>query len=405
MRTTDNSSEPVTGESGSSRKRNSRVPEFEGLRGILASWVIFGHILLFSGFTYTAGWTGILFSPVLGVYVFMMLSGFVVTSALDSGSGNWSDFMRRRIFRIYPVYLICLALSIAMLPVSQNLASMQGSLEIGQSNSVRLQEVTENFGLYAVADLLLLQNLLPREQFPHAHETFLPPTWSLSLEWMFYLAMPMLFGLWCKRRSLRLTGFLLLMALIVFSHTAITRICPSLNLATASYFLTGIVSYGLWKRLPSTLSGAFPALAFWTCIGAGIACLPFSFKLWFAVMAVVLYDRFHRRRFWPIEAVRGLLTSPPVTFLGRISYSSYLFHWIAIEVCLFLLAAYFPQLQGRTAVAIFCCLTACPLTVAASWLLFKYVEGPMIALGSKKKSGAGSPRISPATPLSATSGH
>jgi peptidoglycan/LPS O-acetylase OafA/YrhL len=401
MRNTDNSTEPVTGESGS-RERKNRVPEFEGLRGILASWVILGHILLFSGFTYTAGLSGILFSPVLGVYVFMMLSGFVVTSALDAGSGNWSDFMRRRIFRIYPVYLICLALSILMIPVSRNVASTQSSLEIGRENSIRLQEVSDNFGIYAVADLLLLQNLMPREQFPHAHETFLPPTWSLSLEWMFYLVMPFLFGLLRRRGIVRLAGLAAVVAFVLLSHDSMTRICPSLNLATASYFLTGIASYSLWKWLPVVDSPRFASIAFWIAILSGIALLPLSFKVWFAVMGLILYDRFHRTRLGPLELVRSLLNSQPAAFLGRISYSGYLVHWIVIEVCLFLGAVYFPQIKGNFSTAVFCCLTVFPLTYAASHLLFKYVEAPMIRLGSKSNPRAHLRGQLPATEIAAT---
>ncbi len=383
-----NGPENVTTEDRTGGKKH-RIPEFEGLRGILAAWVIFGHILLFSGFAYTEGLFGIIFSPVLGVYVFMMLSGFVVTCALDSGKSTWPDFMRRRFFRIYPVYLICLALSILMIPVSRNVASTQSSLEIGQENSIRLQEVSDNFGIYAVADLLLLQNLLPREQFPHAHETFLPPTWSLSLEWMFYLVMPFVFGLLPRRGIVRLAGLAAVVALVLLSHDSITRICPSLNLATASYFLTGIASYFLWKWLPAVDSPRFASIAFWIAVLSGVALLPLSFKVWFAVMGLILYDRFHRARLGPLELVRSLLNSRPAAFLGRISYSGYLVHWIAIEVCLFLGAVYFPQIKGNFSTAVFCCLTVFPLTYAASHLLFKYVEAPMIRLGSKSISWSG----------------
>lgn len=381
MQNKENGPENVPAEEGTGGKKH-RIPEFEGLRGILASWVIFGHILLFSGFVYTDGLFGIIFSPVLGVYVFMMLSGFVVTCALDSGKSGWTEFMRRRFFRIYPVYLICLALSIVMMPVSRHVASTQANLEIGRENFTRLQEASDNFGIYVTADLLLIQNLLPREQFPHAHETFLPPTWSLSLEWMFYLVMPFLFVLLRQRGLLRLAGLVAVIAFVFFSHDSITRICPSLNLATASYFLTGIGSYFLWKCLPAIRKGWFPAVAFWTSILAGIACLPLSFKVWFAIMGLILYDRFHRQRPVPLEWIRSLLNSRTMTFLGRISYSSYLIHWIAIEVCLFLGSAYFPLSGGSLATAVFCCLTALPLTWGVSHLLFRYVEAPMIRLGS-----------------------
>ena len=44
----------------------------------------------------------VLFSPVLGVYAFMMLSGFVITGALNQRQEGWCRFMARRFFRLYP---------------------------------------------------------------------------------------------------------------------------------------------------------------------------------------------------------------------------------------------------------------------------------------------------------------
>jgi peptidoglycan/LPS O-acetylase OafA/YrhL len=85
------------------------------IRGVMALWVV-GHHLQFElgllGYHY-AGW---LFRPgYVGVDVFFVLSGFVITAVhrdmMLSGTG---DFFIRRIFRIYPLHLFVLALILAL---------------------------------------------------------------------------------------------------------------------------------------------------------------------------------------------------------------------------------------------------------------------------------------------------
>ena len=369
-----------------SAAQSPRFSELEGLRGFLAAWVIFGHILLFSGFTYTDGLFGILFSPVLGVYVFMMLSGFVITCALDAKQSSWVDFMWRRFLRIYPVYVACIALAILCVGISHEVAGHSALQEIGAENSNRLLEVEQNFSLYVFADAFLLQNLLPREHFPHAHETFLPPTWSLSLEWMFYLVMPMLIGLLRQRWQVRSLGVGAIVVLVALFQKQAEFICPSLSLANGSYFLTGIVSYYVWKHLPSFRGKRqwIAVVAFWIVLGSGMAVLSLPFKMWFAVMAMLLYTRVHTTRIWVFESFRWVLNCQPINYLGKISYSSYLLHWIVIEVCLFLGLHWIPQMEGRLALAMYCCPAVFAVTYAASHLMFKFVEQPFINLGKTR---------------------
>lgn len=362
-----------------------RLTEFEGIRGLLAAWVIFGHILLFSGYTYRDGLFGILFSPVLGVYVFMMLSGFVITYALDTRHVDWFAFMKRRFFRIYPIYALSIALAIASLGISQRVAEHFAPQHFAAENAERLAEVSQHFALYVGADALLLQTLLPRPIFPHAHETFLPPTWSLSLEWLFYLAMPFVLCLLRQSWPKRAFGLAAIAVVIALLHDKVAVVSPSLCLANGSYFLCGIISYYVWRHLPEARGKyRWPALiAFWLVLGLGFASLGLSYKIWLGIMALLLYRRVHPKPIRVLEWNRWLLTTPPLQFLGRVSYSSYLLHWIVIENSLFLGISLFPQWEGRFELAIFCCLTAFPLTYAASHLAYKYIERPCIDLGTR----------------------
>jgi peptidoglycan/LPS O-acetylase OafA/YrhL len=202
---------------------------------------------------------------------------------------------------------------------------------------------------------------------------------------MFYLVMPFLIGMLRQRWLIKVAGLSAVVALTVLFHKQVAVICPSLSLAIGSYFLTGIVSYFLWKKIPA-IRGKYQwsaIIAFWAAFGIGFATLGLSFKMWFTIMVMLLYTRVHSQPIRVFEWMRSVLNYPPVNFLGRISYSSYLLHWIVIEVSLFVGLHWFPQMESRVILATFCCVTVFPITYAASHLLFKYVEQPCIQLGAR----------------------
>ena len=165
------------------KPRKAFVAEFEGLRGLLAAWVVFGHVLLFSGFQYQDGLFGIIFSPVLGVYVFMMLSGFVIFSSLDRRPTTWLSFMRRRFWRLLPVYLLCLGLAIALFDMSVAVSNSETLATFGPENLERLEDAQDHFETYLLADLTLLQCLLPRVWYPLADSCILASIHDLFSFW------------------------------------------------------------------------------------------------------------------------------------------------------------------------------------------------------------------------------
>jgi len=79
---------------GNTVKLPSFIPEFDGLRGLAISAVFLFHTRLFiPGF--------------LGVNLFFMLSGFLITGILLDTKGRPDYFVRfynRRILRIFPIY-------------------------------------------------------------------------------------------------------------------------------------------------------------------------------------------------------------------------------------------------------------------------------------------------------------
>ncbi len=362
----------------SSSSKSRFVAEFEGLRGILAAWVVFGHILLISGFTYRDDWFGILFSPVLGVYAFMMLSGFVITAALDQRPSTWAGFMLRRFFRLFPVYALCMSLAIILFDVSLCISQAPAMAEFGRQNLERLQDVERNFGIYVLADVTLLQCLLPKSCYPHANETFLVPTWSLTIEWLFYIVAPFL--IWMINRkilaaALGISGGMLL--LVVFDKE-FARWNDSFSINNAMHFLTGIASYYVWKYLPERKSCIWVRFGLWCAILAFFIPLNLPYKIWLAVMAVILYRRVHSGSFFFFEWPRQVLLSRPLQFLGRVSYVTYLLHWIVIEIVVFWLVQICPGVTDKFQVAAVCTAAVFPVTYVISDIIHRYLEVPLM---------------------------
>lgn len=82
---------------------NSKIDSLQYLRAFAALWVLFTHVL--QRLELKPG--GVSFAGQWGVDVFFLLSGFIIYYTTKEGS-NWKSFAIKRIFRIYPAYLICL---------------------------------------------------------------------------------------------------------------------------------------------------------------------------------------------------------------------------------------------------------------------------------------------------------
>src|SRR5262249_31376257 len=106
-----------------------------------------------------------------GVDLFFVLSGFLIYGHLFSKAPSYGSYVRKRIRRIYPVFLcvFCayLIASVCMPSVSK-LPTRPGAATA-----------------YVIENLLLLPGIFPIE-------SMITVTWSLSYELFFYLTIPIL---------------------------------------------------------------------------------------------------------------------------------------------------------------------------------------------------------------------
>jgi peptidoglycan/LPS O-acetylase OafA/YrhL len=178
----------------------SRLQGIEGLRALAACSVLVYHSWLYSAPDGLAvqPWPlrAVLPDLAFGVVLFFTLSGFLLyrpfVAAMLRGTPPPSvrRYLRNRVFRIAPAYLVILLL-VALL-LRSALSHAAGGLRAGPMTDPTL--LTEN--------ALLVQNYIPSSIL-----TGIGPAWSLAVEAVFYLALPALALLaWRLARSTSARG-------------------------------------------------------------------------------------------------------------------------------------------------------------------------------------------------------
>jgi peptidoglycan/LPS O-acetylase OafA/YrhL len=300
----------------------------DGLRAIAVLAVIIYHTEIFSflpgGFT--------------GVDVFFVISGYVISKSLSKKSSlrfssYLSEFYRRRIVRIVPALMVCLILtmiaSTLFIPSSwlSSTNSKTGLAAFGGISNFALVWHTDGY-------------FSPRVEFnPFLH------TWSLAVEEQFYLFFPLLFYIWLKLNKKRsVHGYLsrgLLLGLAILSlayacfetasdHDRAFYLLPSRfwELA-AGVLLFRMHSSNLCMPNSKRVSGMFLVSGIFL-LGIGFAystqgSFPFPWAIIpvFGTMLLIsgvtnVSDR---------SIIHKFLQSDLMTYIGRISFSLYLWHW------------------------------------------------------------------------------
>lgn len=378
----------------SSRNHHAFYSELESIRGIMAWWVVLGHI-----YSYLAVSLDFLpmvakkflLATVMPVNVFICLSGFVIAAAiLAKGSSGYGAFIVRRWFRIFPVYFICLFISIIFFDERIVARTQAGWLSVDQVKAYLDYAIVlkRDFYGYLVLALSLMQGSVPDQLMAHAGDAFLPPAWSLSLEWQFYIVAPALVVL--MSRSV-LMGGLTLTAMLFFSlflsRLGLTFSYGAFFPTRFSFFFIGICTAillsgesGEGNKRKSFLVCLVLALGAIVASGEGLSSFV-SAGLWVAsVMALVFQERFKMVR--PVVArVRSVLQVRALAWIGKISYSTYLIHVFVIDMVgfLFLKSGLLVQssilnLGGFVCAVVF-------LTLGSSILVHHWIEKPFIRLG------------------------
>lgn len=332
---------------------------------------------------------GMNFSGFIGVELFFVLSGFLIGGSLHRvflrDDYSWRiirNFMRRRMLRIMPNYLLILLVNILVF-------SFLG------------YDIREPWKYF-----VFLQN------FASPMLPFFPESWSMAIKEIPYFIIPFvllfLAGFSKNRDRLFLYMVLVLMVLPMMAkihfycnHPGITLPEWNVSLRSVAIYRVDAVMMGVlfawlryngierWKKYRNVLA------IFGLAILGGLAAL-----VGFVKLSILDFPFFYDVLFLPLISVASAFFLPffsewktapkwldkPVQFLGSVSYFVYLMHYSLI---LFLMKHYIDttgftlwQLHGFT-------LSYLLLTFTSGWLLYRYFEKPILNFRAKQTHSYG----------------
>ncbi|HEX5182705.1 MAG TPA: acyltransferase [Allosphingosinicella sp.] len=321
------------------------------IRGIAAWWVVLFHLRLLLAPWLPASVVDALAHGNLAVDLFFILSGFVI--ALNYGerlAGDWraaGDFLFRRFARIYPLHLLILC----------GFGAYAGAAILFGSATLEGQHPG-----YFIASLFLVQNWGFFDEL-----RWNVPAWSISTEMFAYLLFPILIRLVPPIRRLPwLLAFLVVtLGLAVPAFFALTGnnfpdAVPQTGLfRCVVQFAMGMLLHALWRCLRGR-APAFPLLGAAVLLGLAYALLglPVVSLAWAALVLGLALTK------------KGPLDAPFLVWLGRISYATYLCHYLLLTVFKFLFVT-----QSRPVSPALLALYLAGL-LAASALLYHAFERP-----------------------------
>jgi peptidoglycan/LPS O-acetylase OafA/YrhL len=299
------------------------IPALDGVRGLAFLMVFLVHtVTLPAGREYSFA-DNLLGLGRFGVDLFFCLSGFLITGILYSTKVDrdyFKNFYIRRCLRIAPLYYLYLT-AFSLLVIHFH------PVNFGSYSQSDAAQAVKWAWFYALNLLVAFRGgwvISPLNHF-----------WSLAVEEHFYLVWPFLVY-WANRRNLvKVVGLICVAALFVrailaynaVSFEVIISFTPcridsfaiggagSLILGSSRWrgHLTRFAPFALGPTLVVFLSTYFISTAMWTTIGLTALSVFFTCL----IVCAATYDR---------SAWLSIFRSRPLRFLGKYSYSLYVFH-------------------------------------------------------------------------------
>jgi peptidoglycan/LPS O-acetylase OafA/YrhL len=300
-------------------------PEIDGLRAIAVLSVIVYHLKI------PIGDESLLPGGFLGVDIFFVLSGFLITQILirefeSTGRISIADFYWRRAKRILPPLLLVM---LASLPAAWMILLPSELDRFALSLLSALGFVSNFFWFFELSEYGAQSGLLQ----PFLH------TWSLAIEEQFYLIFPPLLIILFKLGTVRTVFWAVSVGLVLSLVAAegLTRFHPAFSFYAPSSraweMLAGALLAILRLKRPEALIGGAlervaPALALMV-FGVSIATLHLSTIAHpgFVTLPVVIATCALLWFLTPRQPLTRLLSSKPIVEIGKLSYSLYLWHF------------------------------------------------------------------------------
>ena len=315
------------------------IHPLQSLRFVFVMLIVMSHLTLPGHTPFDAGGD-------CGVAFFFILSGFILshryTPSILEGSYSHPGFLRRRLLKVYPLHLLCLAVWLLVFGHT----TVDGRV---------------------VANALLLQSWIPLADYYFSCNAV---SWFLSTLLFCYLVFPIAHrhASWAAT-ALLLAGCLIVYLLVPYSQVGVLYVHPLMR--SVDFFL-GIMLHRLWaensqKTWPKWTEWAVVALlivvlATYPAIDAKLRNAPLFWVVLLPLIAIFAKGTGH---------ISPLLNLRPMQWLGSLSMPIFMTH-------LFVISTLVPRLASLPdALAIILVLAA---VVAVGWATDRLFLRPLASL-------------------------
>lgn len=355
--------------SASATSANDYLPHLDGLRGIAISMVLMAHMGM-----------GRVIPGGFGVSLFFFISGLLITSLLiteyqKKNTINLKNFYLRRILRLYPALIFFTLLSVTILLLF----------------SAKIHFLAILSSLFYFANYYYIYLKSPAL---NSFDDVFNIAWSLSIEEHFYLFFPLLFY-WLYRGGNSLLYLLLTLCVIAFGYRYYL-----LYVATDMSAMIKLIYVVTETRADSIIWGCISALLIYQKkSGWYLSILRSRWAIVIGLAIIICSAIFNNRVFaesfkftrqsfafmFIVPAIgylahgaviRKVLENVVLVFIGKLSYSLYLFHWLAVT-----LANHFFKFASPIWLVF-----AISLSILLSLASYYWIERPFVKL--RKKFGS-----------------
>lgn len=300
------------------------------------------------------------------VALFMVLSGFIFTHGALDKTVRWGAFMRNRVLRIYPMFLVMSVVGMAAFPDAIDL-------------------------------MKLIQALLPLPLQMAYLGAFGCVTWAIGVEFQFYMVFPFLLAR-LQRDGLRwllaVLGLCIAFRLLILVIAGQAHAASYLSIVgRMDQFLIGMAIAVAYRRLSGSSVWWWPGLA---AVAVAIPAATWWYNM---------HGGYHGDHAWKVlwPTVEGLLwgsailtylkvvtgrleqAMTPIARLGELSLSMYLLHVPFIQVAITISRYWALPVGGSVPMQAFvtCLVLVLPMTVLMSMATYTLIEKPFLAMRTR----------------------
>lgn len=292
-------------------------PDIDGLRAIAVLLVLIFH-----------GGLSLFPSGFIGVDIFFVISGYLTTSiilkSIKRGSFSFAGFYARRIWRLQPAMIALLLATLALAALFYLPEDFKQYLKSARYTSLLIsnqyfERTTTAYAAGDTANLLLLH------------------TWSLAIEWQWYLVLPV--GIWLLHRYCSKRVFNVAVLCLTLGSAALSLFLSSKFPDKSYYFFTARIFELLLGSCAVIFSADKMKLKLiWTNLLGGLAVVTLfycatrenilpGFPNYHAVIVCLAAALLLWRGGAEGSITAKVLSFRPLVYIGTISYSLYLWHW------------------------------------------------------------------------------